>query len=195
MLRRLRLDLYTIHPVDIKEIREWIQLAFLIAGGTLAIIAFFQNLRQRRFENALKLVSLFRDALRPNDLNHWKDLFVHSCDLASVPKGFFAGSEGRHIPLGTMWSEGSEDDDAIQRISENIEIICYEICHRTVDPRFVYYELGQLMTETHRWLSEITETSDDKKFIGLHYPWTKRAFEKYGGKFQKWPRRTYAYIE
>ena len=177
-----------------RDIREWIQFALLLVGGTLAIIAFFQNLRQRRLENALKLVALFRDSLRTDDLKHWRELFARSCELAGAARGFFVAEGGQHIRLGDMWSESSEDDDAIQRIAENLEIICYEICHSTVDPRFVYYELGQLMTETHRWLIEITET-DTKSFIDRHYPWMKRTFEKYGDEFRKWPRRTYAYME
>ena len=181
--------------MDAKDIREWIQFVFLVVGATLAIIVFFQNLRQRRLENALKMVALFRESLRPKDLEHWRDLFMRSCELASAPAGFFAGENGKHIPLGDMWSESSEDDDAIERIAENLEIICYEICRRTIDARFVYYELGQLFTETHRWLSEITATSDDKLFIDRHYPWTKRAFERYGKQFKSWPRRTFAYIE
>ena len=41
--------------MDWKEIREWIQLAFVIVGGTIALFAFIQNLRQRKLENSLKL--------------------------------------------------------------------------------------------------------------------------------------------
>jgi len=62
--------------------------------------------------------------------------------------------------------------------------------------------IGQIdLAGLHGWhgssnrVSEITETSDDKLFIDRHYPWTKRAFEKYGDKFQEWPRRTYVYME
>ena len=43
-----------------KDLREWVQLAFIVLGGVLALFAFLQNLRQRRVENALKFIALFR---------------------------------------------------------------------------------------------------------------------------------------
>ena len=45
--------------MDAKDIREWTQFLLFVVGGALAIVAFYQNLRQRRLENALKLVGLF----------------------------------------------------------------------------------------------------------------------------------------
>jgi len=40
------------------ELRQWLQLLFVVVGGVLALAAYFQNLRQRRVENALKFTRL-----------------------------------------------------------------------------------------------------------------------------------------
>jgi hypothetical protein len=177
------------------EIREWFQFSFVVVGGTIALSAYFQNQRQRRLENALKLLALFKDSLRENDLEHWKALFVGTCEPASAPPGHFISRDGRVVPLDVMWSEGSEDDDAIQRMAESFEIICYEILSETVEARIVWFEIGQLMSEMHKWLTHVDAPEKNGQFLARHYPSIKEVFEKYAGKFEKWPRRIHAQFE
>ena len=160
--------------MDWKEVREWIQLIFVIVGGTIALFAYFQNLRQRKLENSLKLVALFKDQLRPNDFVYW---------------------DGGYRPISDYFSEGSGDENAISRMAQNLEIICHELCIGTADVRFVYYELGQLLITMHGWLESIDMGSDGKSLLDQFYPSIKRICERHNKDFTKWPSRVYAYIE
>ena len=94
-----------------------------------------------------------------------------------------------------MWSEGSEDDDAIQRMAESFEIICYEILSGTVDARIVWFEIGQLMSEMQKWLNDVDGPDKKGLFLARRYPSIKKVFEKYKGKFKEWPCRIHAQFE
>lgn len=94
-----------------------------------------------------------------------------------------------------MWSEGSEDDDAIQRMAESFEIICYEIHSGTVEARIVWFEIGQLMSEMHKWLNDVDGPEKKGQFLARHYPSIKKVFEKHKGKFKEWPCRIHAQFE
>jgi hypothetical protein len=177
------------------EIREWLQFAFVILGGTIALRAYFQNQRQRKLENALKMLNLFKESLRKNDLDHWKELYIGTCEPASAPQGHFISRHGHALPLDIMWSEGSEDDDAIQRMAESFEIICYEILSGTVEARIVWFEIGQLMSEMHKWLNDVDGPSKSASFLAQYYPSIKKVFEKYDKKFKNWPCRIQAQFE
>jgi hypothetical protein len=195
-LRFITLTITTIGPsMDFKEIREWIQLTFVIAGGTIALIAFFQNLRQRKLENSLKLVALFKDSLRPNDIRYWIELFRSSCELANPPRGHYAHRDGGYRSIGDYFSEGSGDENAISRMAQNLEIICHEICVGTADVRFVYYELGQLLTSMNEWLNGIDAGPVGHTLLDQSFPSIKRICKKHHREFTKWPSRVYAYVE
>ncbi|OGQ80817.1 MAG: hypothetical protein A3F90_09740 [Deltaproteobacteria bacterium RIFCSPLOWO2_12_FULL_60_19] len=181
--------------MDLKEIREWAQFAFLIVGGTLGLVAFFQNLRQRRLENALKLVSSFRDSLREGDLAHWEELFHASSEPTGAKPGHYVAEHGGQHSISEYFSEGSGDGYAISRMAQNLEIICHEICEMTVDARIVWFELGQLLNTMHEWLSHIPGHSGKASLLESAFPSMARAFEKHGKKFHRWPTRPYAYIE
>lgn len=181
--------------MDWKEIREWIQLAFVIAGGTIALIAFFQNLRQRKLENSLKLVALFKDSLRSNDIAHWTDLFRSSSELAGCSLGQYATGTGDYRSIGDYFSEGSGDENAISRMAQNLEIICHELSIGTADVRIVYYELGQLLTTMHDWLGGIKAGPEGHTLLDQSFPSIERVCKKHKKDFAKWPSRVYAYIE
>jgi len=181
--------------MDWKEIREWIQLAFVIAGGTIALIAFFQNLKQRKLENSLKLVALFRDSLQPNDISHWITLYRSSCELAGCSHGQYRNDSGECRSIGDYFSEGSGDENAISRMAQNLEIICHELSIGTADSRIVYYEIGQLLTSMHGWLSGIEVGSAGRTLLDQSFPSIKLICSKHKKNFAKWPSRVYAYIE
>jgi hypothetical protein len=181
--------------MELKEIREWIQLLFVIVGGAIALAAFIQNLKQRRLENSLKLVALFRESLRPKDLEHWVILFRASCELASCPRGHYATGKGECRSIGDYFSEGSGDNNAISRMAQNLEIICHEISIGNADVRMVYYELGQLLRTMHEWLDGISVGSGGRTLLNQSFPSIKSVCEKYNKDFEKWPSRVYAYIE
>ncbi len=181
--------------MDWKELREWIQLIFVIVGGTIALIAFFQNLRQRKLENSLKLVALFRDSLRPHDIAHWIDLFRSSSELAGCPNGQYATGKGEYRSIGDYFSEGSGDDNAISRMAQNLEIICHELSRGTADVRIVYYELGQLLTTMHKWLGGIEHGPVGHTLLDQAFPSIERICKTHRKDFAKWPSRVYAYVE
>lgn len=181
--------------ISINNVREWLQLIFLVIGGSIALVAFFQNQRQRKLENALKMVTQFKEALRENDLMHWRKLFIASSELAGGGNGFFRNESGDLMPLDVMFSEGSEDDDAIQRMAQNLEIICFEINAKTIEPRIIWYELGQLMQIMHQWLSEMDGIEPRSSFLETQYPAMTKTFKRYGKRFGTWPHRVIAYIE
>jgi hypothetical protein len=177
---------------DAKEIREWIQLVFVVIGGTLAFVAFFQNMRQRRLENALKVIGLFKEALKKGDMEHWEELFRSSSELSGAKPGHYVYASSQ-IPIRNYFSEGSHDGGAIARMAENLEIVCHELTRKTVDARYVWFELGQLMRSMHSWL-QCTPGQGEKSLIEL-YPSIDKAFRIYEKEFKRWPSRVFAYVE
>jgi len=181
--------------MDWKEFREWIQLTFVIVGGAIAMIAFFQNMRQRKLENSLKLVALFRESLRPDDISYWIELFRSSSELSGSPRGQYATGEGDFRSIGDYFSEGSGDENSISRMAQNLEIICHELTIGTADVRIVYYELGQLLTTMCKWLGGIKAGPPGCYLLDQSFPSIEGICKKYKKDFAKWPSRVYAYIE
>ena len=178
-----------------KEIREWVQLAFVVIGGMVALIAYFQNLKQRKLENSLKLIALFRDSLRPNDISHWINLFRSSSELAGCKHGQYLNENGEYSSISDYFSEGSNDDNAISRIAQNLEIICHEVSIGTADIRIVFYELGQLLDTMHDWLSGIEAGEKYLTLLAESFPSINHICKKHKKDFAKWPSRVYAHIE
>ena len=176
---------------DVKEIREWIQLIFIVVGGTISLIAYFQNVSQRRLDNALKVIALFKESLQDGDLDAWKELFHTSSEPAGAMHGYYVDGNSQ-IPIGNYFSEGSHGGDAISRMADGLEVICYEMCRKSVDARYVWFELGQLLQTMHSWLSAIDHLNG--KLLD-EFPNIKKAFQKYHSVFNKWPKRIYTYVE
>jgi hypothetical protein len=176
---------------DLKEIRELIQFVFVISGGTIGLIAFFQSLRQRRLENALKMIALFKESLGQDDLERWAELFRASSELAGAKPGYYVFGNTQ-IPISNYFSEGSHDNGAIARMAESLEIICFEINHQAVDSRIIWFELGQLMRTMYSWLE--TAPYNGSTLI-TQYPSIEKTFKRYKHKFEKWPSRVFAYAE
>jgi len=176
-------------------IRDWIQLLFIIIGGTIGLIAFIQNVRQRRLENALKMVNAFREALRKDDIANWEQLFHRASEPAGAKPGYYVSENGTQYSIGSYFSEGAPDHGSIARMAENLEIICHEICRKTVNPRLVWFELGQLMRTMHLWLTNIPSFRKGQSLLDISYPSIKGVFKKYNKQFGSWPCRTFSYVE
>jgi hypothetical protein len=176
------------------EIRNWIQFSVLLVGGVIGLFAFFQNMKQRKIENAIKLTNWFHESISKDELKSWEHLFKATSEPAGAKYGHYATVDGQR-PLSDFFSEGSEDNGAVGRISDCLEVICYELCSKTVDARFVWFELGQLLTTIHGWIGSIEGHSENKSLLEESFPSFNKAFIKYEKKFNKWPSRTYAYIE
>jgi len=178
-----------------KDLREWVQLLFVVVGGVIALFAFFQNLKQRRVENALKFISLFREGLEKDDLVEWIDLLRSSSECAGVPPGNYVNARGELTSIGSYFSEGSSDNYAISRMAQSLDVVCHQIISGAADARTVYYELGQLLNFMNYQLSSFRAPVSDQNFLEYACPNINAVFKKYGRQFAEWPFRIYAYVE
>jgi hypothetical protein len=183
-----------VEVIRLKEVREWIQLLFVVVGGSVALVAYFQNLRQRRVENALKFIALFRDGLKDGDLQHWEDLFRASSELAGAKRGMYLKEWEEHASIGDYFSEGAPDSHAVARMAQSLDVVCHQVVAKTADARTVYYELGQLLDTMHSWLGAVEAPEQGRTLLDSH-PSIKAFYAKHEPQKKQWPSRVYAYIE
>ncbi|WP_394790516.1 hypothetical protein [Rhodoferax sp.] len=179
----------------LKDLRDWIQLAFVIIGGTVALAAFFQNLRQRRVENALKFIALFRDGLHDDDIKHWNELFRSSSELAGAKPGFYLQEWETFSPITDYFSEGSPDGHAISRMAAALDVLCQQVNSGTADAKTVYYELGQLLSSMHFWLASSKSSDPNRSLLEIAFPSIDTFFRRFTPETSSWPSRIYAFIE
>lgn len=177
------------------EVREWVQFIFLVTGGSIGLVAYFQNLRQRRVENALKFIALFKDGLRPGDMAEWEKLFYAASEPTGSPPGHYKVADGPYCSIGAYFSEGSPDGYAISRMAESLDVICHQIVTGAADAQTVYYELGQLLWSMNYWLKPIPGISGKNSFLEQSFPSIAKFHEKYKKKINKWPNRVIAYMD
>ena len=170
------------------EIREWIKFAVILIGSSIALRTYIISQRQRRLDNSLKLIDLFFDNLEENDIEEWKQIFHASSESSGAKPGYFNSKCGQQIPFDSLFSEGPEDNGAIDRIIQQIDLISLEILNGTVDARYVYSRIGQIMETTHKWLG-----SSDNSVVHMHFPSFSKVMRKKQSKFNSWPSKTYVY--
>lgn len=180
--------------MELSEIRGWIQFFFLVVGGVVGLTAFCQNMRQRKIENSLKMTKWFHDSIDKEDISNWERLFYMSSESAGAQWGFYI-AEGKQQPLSDYFSEGSPDAGALGRIADCLNVICHEMVEGTVDPRFIWFEFGQLLRTIHGWIGAIEAPSGNGTLLEEAFPSFNKAFQRYEKCFNKWPSRTYAYAE
>lgn len=176
-----------------KDIREWVQFLFLILGGVLAYQTFNQNMRQRRVENALKFIALFREGLHENDLDDWHDLFHSATELAGAKPDQFIDAEGKAQSIGDYFKEGAPTS-AIARIAQSLDIVCHQVMTKSADAQTVYYELGQLLKTMHYWLGNTPSYPPHKTILDA-FPSLKEFFRKFKPETSTWPHRVYSFID
>lgn len=177
--------------LSLSNYREWLPFAFIIIGVVIALIApFLSKGRQRRQETA-QLLTAFRTSLHAHDMEHWKEIYHGTRQGAFAPAGHFMNKLGKPVPLDSMWTAGSDDHTAIQRMAECMEKACAKMLTHTVDIKTLWYEIGQLMEAMHAWLQSIPGVQPDLTFLEEQYPSIKQIFEKYGHSLKKWPYRVY----
>jgi hypothetical protein len=179
----------SIHEV----LREWVAFLFLVIGGSIAIRTYVVNQRQRRLENSFRLLTLFKESIGENDIDAWADIFYKSAEPTGVRSGYFL-DEGQERPLSDLFSPGSPDGGATQRMAEQFDLISQEILAKTVNLRLIYFNLGQLMDFTHQWLKTVENFGSDKTFLEEAYPHFDKLYKKKGKQFKKWSYKTYAQI-
>lgn len=179
----------------LKDLRDWVQLAFVIIGGIVALLAFYQNLRQRRVENALKFIALFRDGLHDNDIKYWDELFRSSSELTGVKPGYYLQKGETLRPITDYFSEGPPDDHAIARMAAALDVVCHQVIAGSADAKTVYYELGQLLSSIHFWLASSKASVPNKTLLQVAYPSIDKFFMRFAPEKSSWPSRVYAFIE
>lgn len=172
------------------EIREWIKFAVIIVGGIIALRTYVVSQRQRRIENSLKLLDIFFSNLERNDLSEWKRIFMNSSESSGVKTGFFFSKDNQEIPFNSLFSEGPDDNGAIDRIVQQIDLIAYEALRGTADIRFIYTRIGQLINTTYKWFGGNCES-----LISTYHPHFETLVSKNNKRFKKWPTKIYSYSE
>lgn len=173
-----------------EELREWVKFLVLIVGGGLALRTYVVSQRQRRLENSLKLIDLFFDNLEDNDIDEWKRIFVSSSEPSGAKQRHFYSSNNQQIPFECLFSEAPDDNGANNRIVEQLDLIAYTALNGTIDTRFIYSRLGQLMTTTYSWFGE-----GDNSIISVYYPHFDKLMRKHKNKFNVWPTKVYSYCD
>ena len=181
--------------MEMLEIRNWIQFCFLLVGGILGLVAFFQNMRQRKIENALKMIKWFYDSISPEDITNWKNLFHSASEPSGAKRGFYVTEGLEQSSLSDYFSEGSPDNGALGGMSDCLEVICHEILVGSIDAKFVWFELGQFLKTIHLWIGSIEGRTKNGSLLDESFPSLNKVFRKYNNLFEKWPCRTHAYVE
>lgn len=171
------------------EIREWIKFVVILVGGIIALRTYIVSQRQRRLENSLKLIDILFSNLEENDLLEWKRIFMNSSEPSGAKTGHFFSKNNQEIPFDSLFSEGPDDDGAVSRIVQQIDLIAYEALRGTVDVRFVYTRIGQLINTTHKWFG------GSNSLISEYYPHFDKLYRKHNKKFINWPTKVYSYCE
>ena len=172
--------------------REWLPFAIITVGVLLALIAPLLPHNKERRQKTTTLLATFKGSLHEHDMDHWREVYLGTRKSAAAPAGHFIDLQGKEVPLDSMWTAGSDDHTAVQRMAECLEKACAYMLTHTVDIKMMWYEIGQLMEAMHGWLEDIPGTQQDLTFLQEQYPSIKQVFEKHGHRFKKWPYRVYA---
>ncbi len=177
--------------MDILEIREWVKFFLIVTGALIALRSYFQVQLQRRLENGLRMLDLFKENIDENDIHEWSTVFINSSEPSGAKPGHFHSKRSNYqIRFEDLFSEGPEDQGATSRIVEQIELIAYEAIKGTIDLRIVYSSIGQLIEVTYDWLG-----GSNGSLISMHYPNFEKMYRMNKKNFKKWPRKTISYIE
>ncbi|MCD9483202.1 hypothetical protein GLP25_08365 [Photobacterium phosphoreum] len=170
------------------ELIDWVRLGVISIGATVALVTYKSAQRQRKLENSLKLLELFHKNIEKSDIGNWKALFQSSSEPSGAKKGHFVSSYHQQVPLTSLFSEGPEDHGATVRITEQIDLICYEVLKNNIELRIIYSNLGQLMDVIYRWFG-------DEAFFKEYYPYFNKIMIKKKKYLSKLPSKTIAYCE
>lgn len=177
------------------EIRGWIQLFIFAVGGLVGIIVFIQNSRQRKIENSFKLISWIKENWQNDEIDSWKNLVQATYEGTGSEPGQYATENGNISSLGDYFCEGSPDNGAFSRTVELCDIVCFELLQGTLEERLVWFEFGQVLHSTHRWVEGIEPDMSGDLFIERSYPSLVRYFKKRKPFDRSWPSRVLIYAE
>lgn len=177
--------------ITLQNYKEWLPFAFIVAGVLLALIAPLLPHRKVQRQKAMKLVNTFRATLHEHDLQHWKEVYAGTRMGIVAPPGHYINPQGKPVRLDSLWASGDDDQTAIQRMAEGLEVLCAELLLGHTEAKIVWYEIGQLLQAMHAWLSQIQGVQQELTFLDEQYPSIKQVFEKHEHQFKHWPYRVY----
>jgi hypothetical protein len=171
------------------ELIDWVRLGIISVGATLALFTYKSSQRQKKLENSLKLLELFHNNLNADDINNWKKIYQSSSESTGCKKGYYLASYNeQEVPLNHLFSEGADDQGSTARITEQIELICYEALQGNVELRIVYSNVGQLMDVIYRWYNS-------ELFFKSAFPYFNKVMHKKVKYLSTLPKKTFAYCE
>ena len=179
------------------EIRNWLTFILAILVGSITIRTYLDTQKQRRLENSFRLLKLFNESLHEGDLEAWIEMFHATSEPTGVTDGYFVYSpvvdSFEQRPLSDLFSEGTPDNGAIERMAELFELISFEALNNTIEFRIVYFKLGQLMDNVHLWLTKIDSLDGEDSFIKECYPNFANLYKKKVID-ERWSTKTYTHI-
>lgn len=176
------------------EIRNWLTLCLAVAGGFVTIQTYLNTQKQRRLENSFRLLELFNESLETGDIGAWKWIFHATSEPAGVEDGYmFLGGTSEQRPLSDLFSEGTPDNGAIERMAELFDLISFEALNKTIEFRVIYFQLGQLMNSVHLWLTKVGSLHERGSFVEENYPNFARLYKE---KLidEGWAKKTYTHV-
>jgi hypothetical protein len=102
------------------------------------------------------------------------------------PGYFYDFENGGEYQFSDLYTPSTPDSGATLRMAEQFELISQEILAKTVSLRLIYFNLGQLMDITHKWLKTVGDFDSNKTFLEDYYPNFDKVYKKYSHKFKKW---------
>jgi hypothetical protein len=171
-----------IDPVYLDLIRTIV----ITVGVTMGVVTYRAGQQQRKLENSLKLLELFNNNLEKSDISNWKKVFQASSEPSGSKKGYFYSSDKQQIPLNSLFSEGPDDHGATIRITEQIDLVCYEILNGSIELRIIFSNLGQLMIVIDQWYK-------NDSFLKENYPHFNKVMKM--KELRKLPYKTIQYCE
>jgi len=168
------------------EYLDLIRTLAIVIGVTVGVVTYRAGQRQRKLENSLKLLELFKDNLEKTDISNWKKVFQASSEPSGAEKGCFLSDNEKQIPLTSLFSEGPDDHGSTVRITEQIDLVCFEILKDTIELRIIFSNIGQLMSVIHRWY-------ENETFFKDSYPHFNKVMKK--KDLNDLPSKTIAHCE
>ena len=168
------------------EYLDLIRTIVITIGVTVGVVTYRAGQRQRKLENSLKLLDLFKDNLEKSDIGNWKKIFQASSESTGAKSAHFHSSHKQQIPLSSLFSEGPDDHGATARITEQIDLVCYEVLKGNIELRIVFSNIGQLMNVIHRWYK-------NEAFFKDNFPYFNKVMKN--KSLKKLPCKTIVYCE
>lgn len=176
--------------IDLNEAREWLFFAFILISTIIALLTYYQSIKQSKLENALLLLNRFENRFRGNDAEQFRRFVRLSYEGIGAVGGAFVLENGELWSFENLFTEGTPDGGAFIRIMDGLENISYEWNKHTISRRYVYYSIGHLLNFCHYHLTEALVLPSD-----YYWPQFQKVMRKSKSYRKKWTYRSLAMAE